>query len=257
VPIGVRNENLARRGGLLRFSAHCATGVLAMVRIVCPGCASKLNAKDELIGQVRNCPKCGRSVRIVAEINLDEMSILADADTPAVPDTPAIEESMPAETTTSPPQGGLVKPNVPKRLNRESHYLICGRTQLAAAWTNNGQGWLLKTDAGLVNAKRNSDNIPSEGDFKLVELKLEITADGRRLSGLRIYQLAPRWALLALTHDDDQITEKITGPGALNREQKFVIRQALKDQFMRPVWENAAAVLEYLANTDYHSNEIG
>ncbi len=214
-----------------------------MVRIVCPSCASKLDAKNELIGQVRKCPKCGQPVCIVPDIDLDQSPASADGPVSAQPDPPATE-------------GGLAKPELPKRLNRESHYLICTRTQLVAAWTNNGQGWLLKTDAGLVNARRNADQIPSAGDFKLVELKLELTGDGRRLSGLRIYQLANRWALLALAHDDDQITEKITGLGALNREQKFVVRQALKDQFMRPVWENAATVLEYLANTDYHSHEV-
>jgi hypothetical protein len=215
-----------------------------MVRVVCPACASKLNAKDELIGQVRNCPKCGQPVSIVADIDLDLAAVTTD-------------KAEPSEQASSAPEKGLVRPDVPKRLNRESHYLICGRTRLAAAWANNGQGWLLKTESGLVNARRNNDQIPSEGDFKLVELKLEVTADGRRLTGLRIYQLAARWALLALTHDDDQITEKITGPGGLNRDQKFVVRQALKDQFMRPVWENAANVLEYLSNTDYHSHEVG
>jgi hypothetical protein len=197
-----------------------------------------------LIGQVRNCPKCGQPVRIVADIDLNEVSVPVD-------NTPPTQQIIP------PAEGGLVKPKLPKRLNRESHYLICGSTHLMAAWTNNGQGWLLKTESGLASAKRNGDRIPAEGDFKLVELKLEVTADGRRLSGLRIYQLAPRWALLALTRDDDQITEKITGPGTLNRDQKFVIRQALKDQFMRAVWENAANVLEYLGNTDYHSHEVG
>ncbi len=236
-----------------------------MVRIICPGCASKLNAKDELIGQVRDCPKCGHPIRIIADIDLDNLPITADSPAPSEPTpppsepTPAPSEPTPALSEPMSPtaEGGLVKPDVPKRLNRESHYLICGRTQLMAAWTNNGQGWLVKTESGLVSARRNSDQIPAEGDFKLVELKLELTADGRRLSGLRIYQLAARWALLALTHDDDEIAEKITGPGALNRDQKFVVRQALKDQFMRPVWENAAAVLGYLGNTDYHSHEIG
>jgi hypothetical protein len=46
---------------------------------------------------------------------------------------------------------------------------------------------------------------------------------------------------------------KVTGPGCLNRDQKNAVRQVLKEQFMRPVWQDAAAVLEYLGNTDYHS----
>jgi hypothetical protein len=223
-----------------------------MVRVICPECASKLNAKDELIGQTRNCPKCGQPVRIVAEIDFDQIALTGDSATAAEPDRSATEGVLEGGLEL-----GLTRPEGPKRLNRESNYLICGRTQLVATWSNNGQGWMLKIDAGMVSARRNSNQLPSQGDFKLVELKLELTNDGKRLLGLRIYQLAPRWALPALARDDDQIVEKITGPGGLNREQKFVVRQALKDQFMRPVWEDAAAVLEYLGNTDYHSHEIG
>jgi hypothetical protein len=56
-----------------------------------------------------------------------------------------------------------------------------------------------------------------------------------------------------LDQGDDNIVEKITGPGCLNRDQKIAVRQALKEQFMRPVWQDATAVLEYLASADYHS----
>ena len=77
------------------------------------------------------------------------------------------------------------------------------------------------------------------------------------MSGLTSYQLATRWALTALDQGDDQIVGKITGLGSLNRDQKNAVRQALKDQFMRQVWEGAADVLEYLANTDYHSPGVG
>ena len=66
-----------------------------------------------------------------------------------------------------------------------------------AAWENNGRGWRLKIETGMVGARRNSDQIPTEGDFKLVELRFEHTPDGKRLSGLHIYQLAERWALKA------------------------------------------------------------
>ena len=135
--------------------------------------------------------------------------------------------------------------------------LICDRTHLVATWENNGSGWMFKVGTGFVSAKRGRENLPSQGDFKLVELKFMITPDGKRLSGLATYQLATRWALTALDQGDDQIVGKITGMGSLNREQKNAVRQALKDQFMRQVWEGAADVLEYLANTDYHSPSVG
>ena len=80
--------------------------------------------------------------------------------------------------------------------------------------------------------------------------------EGKRLTGLGIYQLATRWALTVLDQGDDPIVGKIIGPGSLNRDQKNAVRQALRDQFMRQVWEGAAAVLEYLGNADYHSHNV-
>ena len=51
----------------------------------------------------------------------------------------------------------------------------------------------------------------------------------------------------------NQITSAITGLGSLNRDQKNVVRKAMKDQFMHEVWKDAQNVLEYLDSTDYHS----
>jgi len=81
--------------------------------------------------------------------------------------------------------------------------------------------------------------------------------DGKRLQGLASYELVSRWAMTALDQGDDVIAEKITRPGCLNRDQKASIRLAFKEQFMRPVWEQATAILDYLANTDYHSPGVG
>jgi len=215
-----------------------------MIRVTCPNCLSKLTAKDSLAGQVRKCPRCAQPVEIVGETKSDDgPAVESPDDTPDRRDADALKE-------------GLLKPDLPKRLNRESVYLICGRTNLVAFWDNKGRGWSLKTDAGMVSAKRNSDQLPAQGDFKLVELRLDKTPEGKRLTGLRVYQLALQWALTVLNQDEDQIAERIIGTASLNREQKNAVRQALKDQYMRPVWENAANVLEYLANADYHSCEV-
>ena len=145
----------------------------------------------------------------------------------------------------------------PERLDRQHRYLICDKTHLAAMWENNGNGWMLKTSTGLIPARRNRDKLPQQGEFQLVELKIALTPEGKRLAGLACYQLASRWALTVLDQGDDLIMEKVTGPGCLNRDQKNAVRQVLKDHFMRPVWQDAAAVLEYLGNTDYHSPGVG
>jgi hypothetical protein len=211
---------------------------MTTIRFVCANCQSRLSAKEKLLGQTRNCPKCGKPV------------LITQSDAAAGPphdDAPA----EPIEPITGPPI------RLPREINRQSHYVICDRARLVATWKNDGQGWMLKTNAGLVPAVRNSDQLPNQGDFQLVELCLDKTDDGLRLRGLRVYQLALRWALICLDRSDEAIVSKITGPGCLNREQKNVVRQVLKDHFMREVWTGAENVLEYLADSDFHSPGTG
>ena len=212
-----------------------------MIRVICPHCQSKLNAKDDLVGQTRKCPKCSQPVKIVA-------------DAPATPSAARAEQPHVQISTDE----RLLTPELPERLNRESHYLICSKTHVVATWANNGAGWMYRAGPGLISVKRCRESLPSQGNFKLVELKFNVTPDeGKRLSGLATYQLASRWALTSLDQGDDAIVAKITDPGCLNRDQKNAVRQSLKDQFMRQVWADAAEVLEYLANADYHSPGVG
>ena len=211
-----------------------------MIRLTCPHCGSRLNAKDELAGQTRKCPKCAEPVLIV----VDPPASPAGADPHEAPSDSQVKVAT---------EEGLPSLDLPERLNRDSYYLICDRARLVATWANNGSGWMMKTNAGLISAKRNREKLPAEGDFKLVELKFTMTPEGKRLAGLTSYQLATRWALTVLDQGDEPIVKKITGYGCLNQDLKNVVRQALRDQFMRQVWEDAATVLEYLGNTDYHS----
>jgi hypothetical protein len=49
----------------------------------------------------------------------------------------------------------------------------------------------------------------------------------------------------------------IIGQGALGRDQKNAVRQALKEHFMRQVWAESHEVLDYLNNADYRSPGVG
>jgi hypothetical protein len=188
---------------------------------------------------MRKCPNCAQPVRVAADAALrNAIGLDQPASDPQV--QPAAEEGLPLL-------------DLPERLNRDSHYLICDQAHLVAMWENDGRGWMIKTLTGLISAKRNRDQLPSEGDFKFVELKFTMTSEGKRLVGIMSYQLVSRWALTVLNQGDEPIVGKIVGYGFLNQDQKNVVRQALRDQFMRQVWENAANVLEYLGNADYHS----
>lgn len=124
-------------------------------------------------------------------------------------------------------------------------------------WEGNGQGWMLKTNAGFVKVSRNPDQLPSQGDYTLIELVMAMTDDGLRLQGIHCYQLAERWALTTLDQDDHKILSRIDGPGQLTKDQKNVVQKFLREQFMREVWHDAREVLDYLSNLDYHSPGVG
>jgi hypothetical protein len=207
-----------------------------MIRVTCPACRSKLHAKDELAGQTRKCPKCGAAVRIAST------GAASDATPP-----------QPASLVRVEKAAELPRYRPPERLSRLNHYFICDRARVLATWQNNGEGWLVRGDFGFASAHRNPEKLPSQGDFRLVELRMEPGEGKLRLQGLRVYQLAKRWALVGLARGDDTILKAVTGAGSLLREQKNAVRQQIKEQFMQHVWEDSPTVLEYLANNDYHS----
>ena len=209
-----------------------------MIRMACPDCGKKLHAKDELAGRTAKCPSCGRAITIPQ---------------PEPSNTIPLDEAEPGEHVIPASEDRVAtRPRI-ERLNRESHYLICDKTHLMATWANNGAGWMVRAGQGFLPAKRAKEKLPEAGDFQLTELTFSMTPEGKRLAGIVSYQLVSRWALTVLDQGDDNIVEKITGLGCLNRNQKIAVRQALKEQFMRPVWQDAAAVLDYLANVDWHS----
>ena len=215
-----------------------------MIHLRCPGCQSKLKAKEGVAGQVRKCPKCGAALRIPQ---------------PGTPAESAGEETiLPAEVVRSQNVHDVLDHELPpiqgpQRLVRLNRYLICGTSKLFATWEGNGHGWMLKTSAGFIRAKRNPDELPSQGDYTLVELKMATIDGALRLTGLMAYQLARHWALTTLDKGDSPILAKVTGPGYLTKQQKGIVQKYLHDQFMRNVWEEAHQVLDYLSNLDYHS----
>ena len=113
---------------------------------------------------------------------------------------------------------------------------------------------MLATDFGLISATLNPEQLPSRGNFKLIELSLKMTDAGLRIENLVVYQLADRWALTNLDRSDDRILTAVVGRAALSRPQKDAVRDAIHQQFMYEVWEKSTRVMEYLANTDYHSH---
>ncbi len=216
-----------------------------MIRVTCPNCQSKLNAKEELIGETRNCPKCQAPVLITRPAPEWER----DPGNQVPVDEPTTTEQVEVRQIDPLPQAESEL----ERLNRENRYVVLDRSSALAAWENNGQGWMLKSRAGYLPAARNSDKLPTQGHFVLVELRFGTTDEGFRLLAIKSYRLAERWALTALTKGDDAIAKKIEGPGSLNKGQKLALCDHIKEQFMREVWASVPEIHDYLLNTDYHS----
>jgi len=215
-----------------------------MIRLTCPVCQSRLNAKEELAGQTRKCPKCGKPLLIPKageswDAFTQELVSLDEVD-PEQHVHGTLEEELPSI-------------EAPERLVRINRYLVCDKIKVFAAWQNNGHGWMLKTNHGYISAGRNPEQLPAQGIFTLVELVMSMHEHALRLRGIHCYKLADRWALIALDQGDHAILEKIMKPGCLNKDQKAAIRKYLIEEFMRDVWQDARDVLEYLANTDFHS----
>lgn len=216
-----------------------------MIQITCPNCQSKLNAKDELVGQTRHCPKCDTPVLISRPVPAKGPG---PADPVPLDDSPTDQHAEVRQIDLlAQADSGL------ERLDRQNRYVVLDRSSVLAAWENNGQGWMVKTRGGYLPASRNQDKLPTQGHFVLVELRLRATDDGFRMLGIRSHRLAERWALTALVRGDDPILKKIEGPGPLSKAQKFALCEHIKEQFMREVWASVPEIHDYLLNTDYHS----
>ena len=211
-----------------------------MIRVVCPVCKSKLNAKAELAGQSRKCPKCGNPVAIPHK----------SEDETAKSIVPVVEP----EVSRAEPLPHLP---APERLARTNRYLILDRGKIFALWESSRDGWQLKIREGYISAARNPDKLPNLGEYVLVELVLRVTDEGLRLRGLTCYKLASHWALTTLSQGDHRILTRIAGPGSLNREQKSAVRDFLGKELMYDVLKDARPVMEFLANSDFHSHTAG
>ena len=220
-----------------------------MLQITCPNCQSKLNAKEKLIGQTRNCPKCKHPVLIQAPegaAQTESPAATPEEATPAVIVHPREEgEGLAQVTAIADPVSELKSPD---------KYVICDRQRIIAVWE--GDGWQLKTPSGLVPAKRDTEQIPSQGVFRLVELRVTRTPEAMLLTGIVCHELTPRWALPAIARGDNQILEKIVGPASLTRDQKQMVRRYLQETFMPEVWRDSSAITEFLSNADQHTQGV-
>ena len=210
------------------------------IRVTCKNCQSKINAKDELLGQTRRCPKCQQPLLVQP----DPIPVSATVSAVTVNDASALGVVAEPETVL-----------LPTKLNYDHKYFTLTQDRVLATWEV-GQGWLLNVGTGFVPAKRNPASIPDQGTFAFAELVMTRSNQGLRLTGLNLYKISARAALMSLTRTDDEICSKIDGPEPLNRSQKACLMTHIRKHFMFELLSQAEPIMDYLSNNDWGSTRI-
>ncbi|MDO4629678.1 MAG: hypothetical protein Q4C70_10900, partial [Planctomycetia bacterium] len=143
----------------------------------------------------------------------------------------------------------------PKRLDAQCRYFILDAERLVGYWQMT-MGWQVNDGVKLVSARRNSQAIPKQGDFRFIELQLGEQDGEFRVLRIRIFQLARQYSVTKIALEENDVLTTITSQSGLTRSQKNVLLQSLKAHFMRGMWADSPAIYEYLLNDDYHSCDI-
>ena len=180
-------------------------------QIRCPLCNSKLNAKANLIGQTRNCPKCKTPILI----------------------------QQPLATDTSADAGSVRPP----QLEFNNRYFILNLDRMIAVWEGS-KGWYVNVGSGFAPVRSNLAAIPDQGVFAFVEM----TMDAGIPQELLISKISSRGALTVLFRDAYAILGKLEGPTELSIIQKDVLLRHLRQMFMSSILDSADNVLAYLTS---------
>ena len=200
------------------------------IRIACKSCGSKIDAKDELLGQIRRCPKCRNPILIQPEI------------APSDARTTEIDVNAPLKI---------------RRLRPDNLYFILGSDREIAYWKAN-EGWFVNVGNGFVAVNRAHEILTEVGSFVLVEGRATQTEHGRRLKGLRFSQLSGRGVLKALAYGGEaDILEKAKEPAIPTGAQKRMTLQHIRNHFFFEFTDDAPEIVEYLQGFDSHLHEIG
>ncbi|MBR4976257.1 MAG: hypothetical protein IKY61_04325 [Thermoguttaceae bacterium] len=217
------------------------------IRVICGSCGSKIDAKDELRGQTRRCPKCRQPILIepAAQPQASKSQPVKAAQSQARPANAASDAASPATE-------GLKM----RRLRPDDLYFVVGSDKLVAYWKS-GEGWMLNVGNGFSQVKRSPGLIPDLGEFILAEGRVAQTDNGRRLKGLRFWSLTGRGVLLALGRAETEILEKAQFPTVPSGSQKRFILDQIRKLYFRDFTDDALEIVEFLTSFDSHSQSVG
>lgn len=202
------------------------------IRIVCKNCGSKIDAKEELRGQIRRCPKCHTPILVVPESMTLQMQ-------------KHIAESLTSNSLNL------------KRLNPDNLYVVLGLDREIAFWKS-GDGWLLNVGCGFESIRRVPEKLPTSGTFVLVEGYVENTELGHRLKGIRCKKLDGRGVLKVLLFGEaSEILERAKEPAFLTSVQKRILLQHIRTHYFFDFTDSAPEIVDFLTGFDSHTSEIG
>ncbi len=215
------------------------------IRVICGSCGSKIDAKDELRGQTRRCPKCRQPILIEPAAQSQAPKPQPVKAAPTAPTPTATDAATPATE-------GLKT----RRLRSDDLYFVVGSDKIVAYWKA-GEGWMLNVGNGFSQVKRSPGLIPDLGEFVLAEGRVAQTDNGRRLKGLRFWSLTGRGVLLALGRVETEILEKAQFPTVPSGAQKRFILDQIRKLYFRDFTDDALEIVEYLTSFDSHSQSVG
>ena len=131
----------------------------------------------------------------------------------------------------------------PTHLGALNHYLICDHKDVVARWDNDGKGWMIRLKDGFTRAATVSTEIPSFGNFVLIEVGVERLSDGLHLIQIIGFQLEPTYALHKLTKGDDMVLNTIQSSAPLNQRQITHVKSLVKTNFLPHIWPEMDALL--------------
>ena len=194
-----------------------------MIRIQCPQCHERLKAPSTLAGKRGRCPECNGVVSIPGELS-------------QLPEQELVENSQAQSEAAS---RGLAL-EAPETLRRNCHYLICNSREMVARWDDDGKGWMIRIKDGFVKAIQNPKQIPSMGNYILIEIQITSADTHQQLTGVQGFSLPGDFVLNKLTKkNENAILEGVEGTTDLNDRQRALVRQRINAKYLPNIWDDA------------------
>lgn len=214
------------------------------IRVICEYCNSKIDASDRLLGERRKCPRCDQEI-IIKPAEPEKRSV-------PVPGRVPVPAGIVVNATTRLNHPG----DQIKRLMPSNLYLILSYDRIVAVWRP-VENWMINVGSGFLPAKRNTESIPEHGNYVFIEGNVRHTENGRRLVGIRFFELSGYNVLVSIARNENELLEKLSSQVPLSTTQKQLFFAYLREQFFRNFTDDAPEIVNYLLSQDELTTQVG